>query len=129
MVNVMIEFWASAGRFGITGVLATLVHTVMFLGLIKLTPVRPSVATVISFLCALTFSYRLHHAWTFRVIGQHRTFFARFVVIAVVGAALNFGIMSFMTDVLGRSPLVGLIAVLSVVAPLSFLFNRCWTFR
>jgi putative flippase GtrA len=125
----MIDFWASAGRFGITGALATLVHTAMFLGLINLTAIRPSIATVISFLCALTLSYRLHHAWTFRAQGRHRVFFARFFLIAVVGAALNFSIMNLATTTLELPPLVGLIAVISVVAPLSFVSSRYWGFR
>jgi len=125
----MVEVWTSALRFLITGGLATIVHVGLFSALLRFTALSPPVATVISFLCALTLSYRLHHSWTFKVQGQHRKFFFRFVLIACTGSALNYTIMSLATGTLGWHPLAGLALVVAVVAPGSFAANRWWGFR
>jgi putative flippase GtrA len=125
----MVELWASAARFGVAGGLATAVHVILFAALSQLTSITPPFATVISFLSALSLSYRMHYSWTFRATGRHRVFFSRFFVIAVAGASLNYGIMSLSTELLGLSPFVGLAIVIGVVAPLSFLCSRYWGFR
>lgn len=125
----MPDLIVSAGRFGVAGLISTATHATVFFLLLGVTEMRPPVATVIAFLCALLIGYRLHHSWTFEVEAGHRRYFTRFALIAVVGSGLNFLIMKFMTGAIGASPWVGLVAVIGIVAPLSFLASRYWGFR
>ena len=124
-----IGFWVSAWRFGWTGIAATLVHTSVFYLLTNLAEWSPPTATVVAFLVAVNVSFFGNHHWTFEHGGGYRDTAPRFVVVALTGSALNFGIMYAVTVWLGGSKHVGLLAVLLIVAPTNFLLNRYWSFR
>ena len=125
----MIDFWVSLRRFATTGIGATGIHAGVFFTVLHLTAIRPAPATVIAFLCALAFSYLVHHRWTFGVHGGHRSRFPRFTLIALSGAALNYVIMSIATGPFGLAPALALLLVIGIVAPLTFIASRYWGFR
>lgn len=122
-------FWVSAWRFGATGLAATAVHTSVFYALTLLLHWRPPVATVVGFLVAVNVSFLGAHHWAFAHPGRYRDTAPRFLVVALVGSSLNYTIMFLVTEVLGATKHLGLLAVLLVVAPTNFLLNRYWSFR
>jgi len=116
-------------RFGIVGFAATLVHVVVFLALTRGLAWNPTVATVPAFLTAFVCSYLLNHSWTFRVTGRHERYLVRYLTVALIGAALNAGIMHLVTSVLDQSNTSGLVAVVVIVPAFNFAGSRYWGFR
>ncbi len=116
-------------KFGVVGLLATGAHVTVFLLCVRLAKASPTAATVPAFLTAVLISYCLNHSWTFGARGRHLRFFSRYLTIALIGLALNAGIMYVCTAVLHQSYYLGLALVITIVPASNFLGNKYWGFR
>ena len=116
-------------RFGLTGILATLTHSVVFICLIELFGIRPLYATVPAFLSALLVSYLLNYRWTFDASGPHQRMLPRYTLVSITGLGLNLLITYWVVDVLRGDYLWALLLVIVTVPVMTFLLSKLWVFR
>jgi len=115
-------------RFGITGVLATLTHVLLFVALVEMAQLRPVWAAGPAFLAAVGVSYGLNYGWTFEASGPHHVMAPRFFVVALTGLGLNLLITWLVVDVGGYAYGLALAAVVVVVPLVTYLLSRFWVF-
>lgn len=116
-------------KFGLVGIGATAIHSLIVIVLVQGFSWDPVVATIPAFVTAFLFSYRLNHGWTFAAIGNHRRHFFRFTIVTLSILACNLAIMYSFVDLLGLDYLLGLGVVIAVMPLVSFLLNANWAFR
>lgn len=114
-------------RFGIVGVLATLLHVAVATGCIEGLGFAPWLANAVAFVSATVVSFVGQTLWSFRSqLGVGR--FARFVVVAVGGLGLTI-LISGGLDALGLPYGIGIAAVVMTVPAFTFLMHSFWTYR
>lgn len=127
--NTIKPFLAKAFKFGLVGLGATAIHSLIVIALVQFVAWDPVLATIPAFIIAFLFSYRLNHGWTFGAIGNHRHHFCRFAIVTLTILACNLAIMYGAVDLLGLDYLIGLVVVIAVMPLVSFLLNANWAFR
>lgn len=116
-------------KFGLVGVLATLVHVAVFLLLVQSRAASPLQASVPAFAAALALSYTFNRSWTFSATGRHRRQLPRYASIAGLGLSMNLLIMYVVVDVLKWAYGAALALVVLSVPLATYFLNRRWTFR
>jgi putative flippase GtrA len=116
-------------RFGLTGILATTTHIIVFVGLIEWTGIRPVFATVPAFLFALLVSYLLNYQWTFAASGPHQAMLPKYALVSVTGLAVNLLITYVVVDMLSAAYLWALLLAIVTVPLLTFLLSKLWVFK
>lgn len=87
-------------KFGLVGGIAFLIDTLIFWILIKIN-VNHLVAQVISFSISLIFNYLLSTKWVFNAKKQTPKEVALFVLLSIIGLAINEVILFIMIDKIG----------------------------
>jgi putative flippase GtrA len=116
-----------AARFGAVGLLATVVHVTVAIGLVELTGLPVFWANIAAFSVAVVISYAGNHRWTFARDGAHARYFPRFVAIAALGLALSQGIVWGITEG-GGDYRIAVLTVALVVPIFGFLASRFLVF-
>lgn len=116
-------------RYAIVGVLGTAIHFGVLAALVELGGVEPVLASAAGFIVTLIVSYVLNHRWTFASPARHRTAFARYTAVSLLGLALNSLIMYLSVHVFGLWYIAGQALVVAAVPALNFVLNRSWSFR
>lgn len=118
----------TAGRFGLFGLISTVVHIAIVWLLLTLANITPLLANTLAFLTAFCISFTGNYLWTFRSPGNPRRAAFRFFVIAFGAFIINTLILSFLIQ--GNWFSVGFSAVLaaSTVPVPSYLLSRFWGF-
>ena len=114
-------------RFAISGLLATLLHTVVAVGLIRLLGMSEPPANGLAFAIATVFSYTINTLWSFSSALQSRNLI-RFVCVSVVGGVLAMA-MAAVAAAYGLHYLAGIGMVVMVVPPVTFVLHHFWTYR
>jgi putative flippase GtrA len=117
-------------RFGVVGLGATLVHVLVYAGLIELLALSPLAANTAGFALAVNLSFFGHRGWTFRDQRgpEARRSLWRFWVVALLGFALNTLFVWLVTDLLGLGYAYA-IPLLAGVTPLAtFALSKLWAF-
>ncbi|MGD1876747.1 MAG: GtrA family protein [Kiloniellaceae bacterium] len=124
-------------KFGAVGLAASLVHVTAFAGLMESEAVRAWQANVLAFSLAVVLSYVGHSRFTFRQAagvetagrppGERRAF-ARFIVAAATGLALNSAVAFLIVDYFGYAYVWAIAAMLLVVPLVVFLIAKLWVF-
>ena len=114
-------------RFGVTGAIATGVHALVAAAFVNLVAPIPTLANGVAFAVATVFSYVLNTLWSFGQPLRGRTLL-RFVVVALIGCALAVGVSGAMERA-GFNYLAGILAVVAVVPPVTFVLHGLWTYR
>ncbi|WP_087722403.1 GtrA family protein [Pandoraea sp. PE-S2T-3] len=114
-------------RFGVTGVISTAVHVIVAITLIDGFGVGPVLANATAFCVATPCSYLLNTLWSFSA-RLHRTSLLRFVGVSLFGLWLTTMIAGGV-ERLGGNHWLGIIAVVLIVPPATFLLHRLWTYR
>jgi len=116
-------------RFGVSGVLATLTHVLVFVALVEGLNLAPVPASVPAFCAALLVSYGLNYRWTFAATGAHGVLLPRFVLVSVAGLLVNVSITYAVVDIGGYWYGYALAAVITTVPLLTFLLSKYWVFE
>lgn len=115
-------------RFGVVGVLATLVHIGLGLLLIRCDATL-HVANALAFCGAFLFGFTAHYFFTFagNSVSVLKALF-RYFVVAITGYALNGGILiaAKATGKISAEP--ALILAVGLAAMMSFFLSRNWAF-
>ncbi len=116
-------------RFAVSGGLATVIHVGVFVFLVEWFALRPVVAAIPAFVFALFVSYGLNYHWTFSASSPHRIMLPRFVVVALLGLALNLSITYAVVDVMYYGYGYALLLVVLLVPLATFLLSKIWVFN
>lgn len=115
-------------RFGLVGIAATAVHTLIALVLTATDMAHPLVANLIAFLTAFTVSFLGHHLWSFRGGRRWARRMIRFLAIALAGLAAN---STALAGWLAWVPLpeeLGIVVTVALIPLVSYLGARFWAF-
>jgi putative flippase GtrA len=127
----LLPLLAQAARFGVVGLGATLVHVLVYAGLIELLGTAPLLANALGFATAVNVSFIGHRHWTFSDQRQARAqhSLARFWVVALLGFALNTLFVWLVTGPLGLAYGWAIPLIAGVTPLLTFVSSRVWAFR
>jgi putative flippase GtrA len=114
-------------RFGISGLLATGLHVLIAVTLIRSVLLPPSIANGAAFAMATIFSYLINTMWSF---GRplHGRNLLRFCAVSCIGLILAM-IISGAAQHFGLHYMLGIFFVVLTVPPVTFLLHTFWTYR
>ncbi len=120
-------------RFGIVGILATLIHVALYVALVETTGVHPSWSNTIAFVIAFSVSFIGHFHWTFATpanAGQRPWGrpLLKFVLVALFGFLLNALAVYIVTDVAQISYLYATVFMMTVTPISVFVLSKLWAF-
>lgn len=115
-----------AVRFLLVGLVSTGVHVLVAVALIEGVAMPPAIANGIAFLVATVASYLMNTFWSFSSVPSRSNLF-RFVTVALVGGLMSMTLSGF-ADFLGLQYGVGILTVVAVVPPISYLMHKYWTY-
>ena len=121
--------WTRMGRFALVGGAATAVHLAVG-GSAIAAGVPPLVANTVAFGAAFAASFAGHYGFTFA--GNGAAFggsLARFLAVALLGFAVNQGLLSALLASTSIVPLGAFFLATAVTALLTFALARGWAFR
>ncbi len=122
------RFAGHAARYGIVGIIGTLLHLGILALLVECVQADPVWSSVIGFFAALITSYILNFFWVFNSRRSHHVAVMRYLIVSFTGLALNTLIMYMVVDVLHWWYGWGALGVVMVVPASNFLLNYLWTF-
>lgn len=116
-------------KFGLVGVLNTLINWIIF-ALLNFVGVYYIVANVIAYAIATANSYIWNSKWVFKYNGKDKKeTTAKFIILNLIGLALNTAILYFLVDILSLNKLVGLVITTAIVMVINYIANKIWVFK
>ena len=116
-------------KFGITGVMNTLVDFVVFM-LLTSVGLNLYFSQVLSYGCGMLNSYIVNRSWTFKAKGK---FFGsqmmRFVIANLTLLAISVLLLWLFTDKLGLIKIVAKLFTTAIIMLAGFSVNRLWVFK
>jgi putative flippase GtrA len=126
MNDTLIKF----GKFSIVGFVNTASSYLLFFILLKFAHVNYLVSSVSSYILGILISYFGNKYWTFRSIRSvWRLEFIKYMILNIIGLALNTLIMFLMVENYKLNPYVAQIVAMSVVIFYNFFGSKFWVFR
>lgn len=116
-------------RFGLIGVVSTLVHVAVALLLHHLFGFSPLWSNAMAFMTAWMVSYVGNWVWTFEAATTHSHSAPRFFIVALGGFALNQLIVLITSEWWGWPFWLALIPVVMIVPLVGFIASRYWAYR
>jgi putative flippase GtrA len=114
-------------RFCITGVLNTVVHYLTASALFAFGDVSPAIANGGALIVATCFSFVANTLWSFSCRLNARIF-ARFLIISALACGLAMSVATLLSG-WGVPNQLGILGVILVVTPITYLLHRFWTYR
>lgn len=123
--------WTQLAQFGLVGGSGYVVNLVVFALLNGPADLHHIAAAVGAFLVAVTNNFVWNRLWTFRAAAPGRRTArqgARFLVVSIVGLAVNLAILETLVTAAGLSELPAQAIAVAVAMPVNFVGNKLWTF-
>lgn len=120
----MIKTLYEIGSFGLVGLAATAAHAAVFTAL-SWCGVSPLSANFFAFCCAVPVSFYGNRVLTFKSKGDFR----KFILMSLVGFAMNHANVWVITDKLGLDWKFALPGMLFIVPAFSFIISKMWVYR
>ncbi len=117
----------SAGRFVLSGLMATSLHAAVAVALIEGVRLHPVAANGAAFLLANLLSFFTNTLWSFRAKPSLKIWM-RFVAVSAAAWVLTMAI-AWCVERAGGHYLLGIVAVVTCVPLLSFVAHRRFTYR
>ena len=111
-------------RFGLVGGLASATYALIVLVLVDAMAMNTSLASVLAYLLAIPVSFFGQKHFTFGSSAAARGEFARFLIVQGVSLLLSLVVMRAVTDWLGWSHRIGILAVIIVIAVVNYGIMR-----
>ena len=115
-------------RFGVIGVIATVIHVAIALLLHHLIGVSPLWSNAIAFITAWMFSYVGNRVWTFESETRHTRAIPRYFLVSCCGFALNQLIVFVTVSWWGWPFWLALACAVTIVPLISFTASRYWAY-
>lgn len=116
-------------RFLIVGLMATVTHFAVVIGLVEGPGVGVMLANGGAWACALGVSYVGHYRWTFTADGTHMEHFPRYIIVSLTGLGLNLGAVWLLHHRLGAWYLVATTCGVTLSVIVTFVMSRLWAFN
>jgi putative flippase GtrA len=116
------------GAFALIGLAATCVHVIMALAARSALHLEPLAANFVGYGCAVGFSYIGNARLTFGRPAWDAGQFSRFLLVSLLGLALNQAIVHLLVDRAGWPFWLALGPVVVLVPLLSFVLLKIWAF-
>ena len=119
------------GRFAVVGLGATLLHVLVYAGLIELLAASPLLANTLGFAVAVNLSFVGHRHWTFKgeSPADARRSLMRFWLVALIGFLLNTAFVWLVTGPLGLAYGWAIPLIAGVTPLATFALSKLWAFR
>lgn len=127
MISPPSAYVARFVRFGLTGAASTAVHVIVALVAMRLFGAGPVVGNAVAYSVATSFSYLLNTCWSFSANLTKKTL-ARFLVVSAFGGTLTI-ILAAVVNMLGGGDILGILVIVVLVPPSSFIMHSLWTYR
>ncbi|RBA56865.1 GtrA family protein [Stutzerimonas zhaodongensis] len=114
-------------RFGLTGMLATLMHSLIAIACVETALAGPAMANGIAFIGATLLSYVINTRWSFARPLQGRTL-ARFLLVSLIGFCTAMTVAGAVERA-ALNYLFGIAAVAMVVPLMTFFLHNFWTYK
>jgi putative flippase GtrA len=118
--------WAQAVRFAAVGASGYGVNLLVYSAALQ-AGLDFRLAATFSFIVAAASNYTWNRIWTFRATGKVSVEAPRFLAVSVLALAANVSVLGTLVA-LGATHLQAQAAAILLVAPLSFLANKHWSF-
>ncbi len=128
LIDLIYAEGKTISRFSVTGLVATLVHTLVSLGLLSLTPVGTQMANFCGFLVALGFSYFGHYHFSFKSSKTHGTAFPRFLTSTAIAFLCNVVVVAILSSQTTLGPNVSLLLGIGTMPVVSLILSRAWVY-
>ena len=116
-------------RYGLTGGLSLITHLLLLIVLVEVSGLSPVIASTLGFIASFIVSFALQHRWVFEHSHPVGHTLPRFLVVTLIGLALNATVMVVGYEVIGLNYLLAQ-SVAFILIPLSnYLLNQRWTFN
>jgi putative flippase GtrA len=115
-------------RFGLSGVVATLIYFMLTNLLVLVVGMPATAASVGAYLLSLGVSYLLQSRFTVRVKGDSVDQIARFVITSLAGLLISWCAMAITVDVLAWPYVIGAAVVCVLIPVANFFIFRGWVF-
>lgn len=116
-------------RFGISGILSTLIYFAIALVLVATTSMPVFGASFLAFCGAGAISYLLHRCFTFENRDRSRETLARFIAVNLVANAIAIATPWAISDYAGYPAIVGIALVCVLVPAFNFVLLSVYVFR
>ena len=116
-----------ATRYGLTGVLVTLLHIMAAIFMIKFLSFNQPLANALASFLAMMTSYILNSVWSFERALARRTLL-RYLAVSVAGMVATVLIASLNAKY-GYHYLIGILAIVMLVTPITFILHNNWTYK
>lgn len=113
---------------GVGGV-ATLMQYGILIAMVELLSASAFVASTIGYLVSGIFNYTLNYYFTFTSSAKHGLAATRFIIVAVIGLALNSSLVFLLTDVISVFYITAQVIATAVVVIWNFIAHKHWTYR
>lgn len=117
------------GRFGVVGILATVVHVLVVWLLIEAAQFPVLVANLIALLTGFLVSFTGNYIWTFSSPGCPKTAMLRFFLISSFAFSVNMLLLALLTRIAWLEPAVAAISAVAVIPLITYSAGRLWGFR
>lgn len=115
--------------YACVGVVATVVHYAVLVGLVERLGWRAVPATLVGYIFGGVVAYALNRRHTFASGRAHGEAGWRFALVAFAGFCLTYVLMSLFVDRWGAPYLPAQLATSIIAMLMTFAINRLWTFR
>jgi putative flippase GtrA len=115
-------------RFGIVGVMATLVHLFVFWVLLNHSNLPTLITNALAFSTGFGVSFSGHYFWTFQNPGDPGRAIRRFLLISSGGFTTNTLFLAAMLRIGWISPFASAIVSVAIIPLVTFLASRLWGF-
>jgi putative flippase GtrA len=115
--------------FTAVGAVGTAAHYATLIALVQVFHAHAVVSSAAGFTVGALVNYSLNYRLTFRSTKLHHDSMPRFFLVAIIGLALNTGIMALLTEAMAVHYLVAQVVATLTVLGWTFTANRLWTFR
>jgi len=118
-----------ASRFGLVGIMATLIHMTVVWFLVSFYPLPVLASNLIAFLVAFSVSFSGNYYWTFRANCSLKKALTRLFLISGSAFLVNSFLLSWLLDRGFFSPTVSAITAVGIIPVITFVSSRLWVFR
>lgn len=115
-------YFAGIGAIGTAG------HYLTLILLVELLSINPGLATTAGFVVGALINYILNYRFTFRSSKRHSEALSKFLLVAAVGAVINYAIMQGGLTYTSLHYLLIQVLATGVVLLWNFIVNKLWTF-
>ncbi|MDV6344228.1 GtrA family protein [Nitrosomonas sp. Is37] len=113
--------------FSVIGVVNTLIHLMIVIGLVELLSIHPASANGVAFIGANLFSFWANSRWSFRVIATSQRYM-RFLAVSIVGLFVSILAIN-VSEALQLHYLAGVLLSFVFLPLITFLAHRNWTWK